>query len=54
MAANESLTDNISMLFQKYSSIGVLLKRIFKNMQQSYRRTHMPKCDFNKAAKQVH
>ena len=30
----------------------VLRKRCFKNMQQIYKRTHMPKCDFNKVGKQ--
>ena len=29
----------------------VLRKRCFKNMQQIYKRTYMPKCDFNKVAK---
>ena len=28
----------------------VLTKRCFENMQQIYRRTPMPKCDFNKVA----
>ena len=28
-------------------------KRCCKNMQQIYRRTPMPKCDFNKVAKQL-
>ena len=31
---------------------GVLKKRSSKNMQQIYRRTPIPKCDFNKVAKQ--
>ena len=31
---------------------GVPRKRCSENMQQIYRRTPMPKCDFNKAAKQ--
>ena len=30
---------------------GVLKKRCSENMQQIYRRTSMPKCDFNKVAK---
>ena len=29
-------------------------KRCFENMQQIYRRTPMPKCDFSKAAKQLY
>ena len=35
---------------QKQPSRGVLRKRCSKNMPQIYRRTPMPKCDFNKAA----
>ena len=31
---------------------GVSRKRCSENMQQIYRRTPMPKCDFNKVAKQ--
>ena len=38
--------------FQKQPSRGVLIKRCSENMQQIYRRTSMPKCDFNKVAKQ--
>ena len=34
---------------QKQQSRGVLRKRCSKNMQQIYRRTPMPKCDFNNA-----
>ena len=37
---------------QKQPSRGVLRKRCSENMQQIYRRTSMPKCDFNKVAKQ--
>ena len=33
-------------------SKGVLSKTCSENMQQIYRRTLMPKCDFNKVAKQ--
>ena len=33
-------------------SRGVLRKRCSENMQQIYRRTPMPKCDFNKVALQ--
>ena len=33
--------------FPKQPSRGVLRKRCFQNMQQIYRRTPMPKCDFN-------
>ena len=33
---------------QNQPSRGVFLKRCSKNMQQTYGRTPMPKCDFNK------
>ena len=36
---------------QKQPSRGVLGKSCSKNMHQIYRRTPMPKCDFNKIAK---
>ena len=39
---------------QKQPSRGVLRKRCSENMQQIYRVTFMPKCDFNKVAKQLH
>ena len=39
---------------QKQPSIGVLIKRYFENMQHIYRRIPMPKCDFNKVAKQFY
>ena len=38
-------------IIQKQPSKGILRKRCSENMQQIYRRTLMPKCDFNKAAK---
>ena len=38
---------------QKQPSVGVLIKRWSENMEQVYRKTHMPKCDFKKVAKQV-
>ena len=37
----------------KQPSRGVLRKIYSENMQQIYRRAHMPKCNFNKAAKQL-
>ena len=37
---------------QKQPSRIVLRKRCSENMQQVYRRAPMPKCDFNKVAKQ--
>ena len=36
---------------KKQPSRGVFIKRCSENMQQIYRRTLMPKCDFNKLAK---
>ena len=39
---------------QKQSSRGVLRKRCSENMQQIYRRTPMPKSDFNKVALQLY
>ena len=39
---------------QKQSSRGVLKKRFSENMQQIYRGTPMPKCDFNNAAKKLY
>ena len=35
---------------QKQPSRGILMKSCFENMQQIYRRTSMPKCDFSKVA----
>ena len=37
---------------QKQPSRGVLKKKCFENMQPIYRTTPMPRCDFNKVAKQ--
>ena len=39
---------------QKQPSRGVLRKRCSENMQQIYRRTPIPKCDFNKVALQIY
>ena len=41
------------LLFQKLPPRGALRKRCSENMQQIYRGILMPKCDFNKVAKQV-
>ena len=38
---------------QKQPYRGVPRKRCSENVQQIYRRTPMPKCDFNKVAKQL-
>ena len=40
--------------FQKQPPRGVPRKRCSKNMHEIYRRTPMPKCDFNKVAKQLY
>ena len=39
---------------QKQLSRGVFKKRCSENMRQIYRRTPMPKCDFNKVALQLY
>ena len=39
---------------QKQPSTGVLRKTCSENMQKIYRRTPMPKCNFNKVAKQLY
>ena len=39
-------------IVQKQPFRGVMLKTFSGNMQQIYRKTPMPKCDFNKAALQ--
>ena len=39
---------------QKQPSVGVLITRCSENVQQVYRRTPMPKCGFNKVAKQIY
>ena len=41
-------------IFQKQPSRVVRIKRCSENMQQIYRRAPMPKCDFNKVAKQLY
>ena len=38
-------------ILQNQPSIGVLIKSCFEKLQQIYRRTLMPKCDFNKVAR---
>ena len=44
----------VSSKSQKQPSRCVPRKRCSENMQQIYRRTPMPKCDFNKVAKQLY
>ena len=41
-------------IIQKQPPKGVPRKRCSENMQQIYRRPPMPKCDFNKVAKQLY
>ena len=41
-------------MFWKQPFRGALRKRYSENMQQIYRRAPMPKCDFNKTAKQIY
>ena len=36
-----------NLIFKEQPPRGVLKKRCFENIQQTYRRTPMPKCDFN-------
>ena len=45
---------SISNQYQMHSSKGVLRKRCSENMQQTYRRTPMLKCDFNKVVRQLY
>ena len=44
----------VNCIVQKQPSRGVLRKRCSKNMHQIYRRTPMPKSDFNKVALQFY
>ena len=48
------LKDSVHCKNQKQSSIGVLISRCSENMQQIYRGTTMPKCDFNKFSLQLY
>ena len=45
--------NQINEYIRKQLSSGVLRKRCSENMQQTYWRTPMPKCNFNKVAKQL-
>ena len=40
--------------YQKQPPRGVPRKRCYENMQQTYRRTPMPNCDFNRVALQLY
>ena len=44
----------MSPTIQKQPSRGVLEKRCSENKQKIYKRALMPKCDFNKFAKQFY
>ena len=50
---NDNLKKQV-MKIQKLPVRCVLRKRCSENMQQIYKRTPMPKCDFNKDAKQLY
>ena len=52
MSENQSFVDTFRG--QRQPFIGILTKRCSENMQQIYRRTLMPKCDFNKIPKQLY
>ena len=43
-----------ALFFQKQPPRGALRIRCSKNLQQIYKRTPMPKCDFNKVALQLY
>ena len=57
MSDDLNSTDFISsecIVRQKQPSRVVLKRRYSENMQQIYRRTPMPKCDFNKVVLQLY
>ena len=45
--STEKITGHVFRILQKQSSKSTLRKRCYENMQQIYRKTPMPKCDFN-------
>ena len=45
---------NVKLYFQKQPFKGDLRKKCSENMQQIYRRTPMPKCDFIKVTLQLY
>ena len=49
----ETLDINELNNLEKQPFRGVFIKRCSENIQQFYKRTPMPKCDFNKVAIQV-
>ena len=50
----KSNISRVNCIVQKQPSRGVLRRRCSKNMHQIYRRTPMPKSDFNKVALQLY
>ena len=44
---------DVMKINQKQSSIGAIVKRCSEKIQQTYRRTHMPKIDFKRVTKQL-
>ena len=53
-ARSKFLRDLVHKKSQKQPSRGVLRKRCSEDMQRIYRRTPMPKCDFNEIALQFY
>ena len=58
MRLSQGLLPNMELLGKMFPAIldtkKCLMKKGFENMQQIYRRTPMPKCDFIKVAKQLY
>ena len=54
VVTNAAILSFTASVLKKQPSKGVFIKRCFENMQQIYRRTPMPKGDFNKFAKQLY
>ena len=50
----ETLDINELNNLEKQPFKGVFIKRCSENIQQFYKRTPMPKCDFNKVAIQLY
>ena len=50
MGKGEEENGRICFFKKRSSPPEVLIKRCFENMQQIYRRTPLPKCDFNRVA----
>ena len=53
IANDHEITQNMYRVIQKQPPRGVPRKRFSETIQQIYRGTPMPKCDFNKVAKQL-